>query len=70
MFYKNVMYVWPIWFFGLFGLFSGQPIYDVMLYNLYNIVFTGLPIIWYAVFDWEQSKETFLNKPTLYRIGL
>jgi len=70
MFYKNVMYVWPIWFFGIFSLFSGQPIYDVLLYNLYNIVFTGLPIIWYAVFDWEASKETFLTRPHLYRIGL
>jgi magnesium-transporting ATPase (P-type) len=33
-------------------------------------MFTALPIIWFAVFDWEFSKQEFLNNPKLYRVGL
>ena len=33
-------------------------------------MFTSLPIGWFAVFDWEFSKEAFLNQPRLYRVGL
>lgn len=61
MFYKNVLYVIPIWMFGWLSFFSGTPIYNNILYQLYNIVFTSIPIIWFAVFDWEHDKETFLK---------
>ena len=42
----------------------------MILYQLFNVAFTAIPIIWYAVFDWEYSKETLLEKPKYYRIGL
>jgi len=70
MFYKNVLYVIPIWMFGWYSFFSGTAIYNDILYQCYNIFFTGAPIVWFAVFDWEHDKETFLNDPSLYRIGL
>lgn len=70
MFYKNVLYVVPIWMYGFVSFFSGTIIYDNYLYNFYNVAFTGLPIIWFAIFDWEYSKKTFLKKPKLYRIGM
>ena len=56
MFYKNVLYVMPIFMYGFVSFFSGTVIYDVYLYQLYNVIFTGLPIIWFAVFDWEFDK--------------
>jgi magnesium-transporting ATPase (P-type) len=34
------------------------------------VVFTFLPIIWYAVFDWEKDKSEFMKNPKLYKIGL
>ena len=70
MFYKNVLYVIPILAFGCISNFSATDIYNLWLYQLYNISFTSLPIMWFAVFDWEFSKEKFLNEPKLYRIGL
>lgn len=70
MFYKNVIYVVPIWMFGWYSMFSGQAIYSNVLYSFYNVCFTALPIIWFAVFDWEYSKEELLNSPSLYRCGL
>jgi phospholipid-transporting ATPase len=70
MFYKNVLYVIPIWMFGFYSFFSGTTIYDVYLYQLYNVIFTGMPIIWFAVFDWEYPKEEFMKHPRHYKIGL
>ena len=56
MFYKNVLYVIPIFMFGWVSFFSGEAIYNNLLYQGYNVIFTALPIIWYAVFDWEHDK--------------
>lgn len=70
MFYKNVLYVIPIFMYGWISFFSGEVIYNNILYQGYNVMFTALPICWYAVFDWEHSKEEFLENPKYYRIGL
>jgi len=70
MFWKNIVYVVPIWVFGFVSFFSGTVIYNPYLYNFYNISFTGLPIIWFAVFDLEHTRETLLSKPKHYRIGI
>ena len=70
MFYKNVLLVIPIFMFGFLSKFSSVLIYSSALYSLYNVVFTAIPIIWFAVFDFEHSKSHFLKTPSLYRIGL
>lgn len=70
MFYKNVLYVIPIWVFGFVSDFSATVVYNMWLYQMYNIVFTSIPIMWFAVFDWEYEKEVFLKSPKMYRIGL
>lgn len=56
--------------FGWYSVFSGTVIYSNFLYTFFNAVFTFVPIIWYAVFDWEFDKQTLLDNPHLYRIGL
>ena len=70
MFYKNVIYVLPIWWYGFYSFFSGTQIYNTLLYQSYNIFFTGMPICWYCTFDWEHSKIKLLANPHLYDIGL
>ena len=40
------------------------------MYACYNVLFTAVPIIWFAVFDWEYDKRTLLKSPILYSIGL
>ena len=50
-FYKNMLYVVAQFWFGFYFVFSGQPLYDAFIYQMFNISFTGLPIMWYAVFD-------------------
>lgn len=48
---------------------------------MYNIVFTSIPIMWFALFDFEHEKDVnpmkpqtrgkvyFMRHPHLYRIG-
>lgn len=31
--------------------------YEKVIYQLYNITMTSLPIVWYAVFDFEYEKD-------------
>jgi magnesium-transporting ATPase (P-type) len=70
MFYKNIILVIPIFVFGWFSRFSGTEIYNVIFLDFYNLALTAIPIIWFAVFDWEHEKETFLATPRLYKIGM
>jgi phospholipid-transporting ATPase len=70
MFYKNVLYVMPIFIYGFLSKFSGTVIYDAFMYQLYNVIFTGVPIIWFAVFDWEFDKAQLMRQPKLYQAGL
>lgn len=69
-FYKNVLYVMPIFYFGIVSGFSGTQIYDTYMYQLYNLAFTGMPICWFAVFDYEYEKPRLLTDLRLYSIGL
>lgn len=69
-FYKNVMYVMAQYYFGFNSGFSGQTLYDPFIYQMYNITMTSLPIMWFALYDLEHVKETFMRNPMLYRIGI
>jgi len=40
------------------------------MYQSFNVFFTGFPIGWFSVMDYEHSKEKLLSDPGLYRIGL
>lgn len=57
-FYKNFLYVTTQFYFGFYSAFSGQPLYEQFLYQLYNITMTALPIMWYACFDFEKKRQT------------
>ena len=65
-FYKNFLFVMPLFFVGFYSVFSGQTIYDPWLYQLYNIAFTVLPIIWFGIYDSERSTTESMNNPKYY----
>merc|ERR1712137_360781 len=50
-FYKNMVLCLPPFIYGQYTSFSGQPFYEQVLYQLYNIVFASLPCIVFALFD-------------------
>ena len=65
-FYKNFLFVMPLFFVGFYSVFSGQTIYDPWLYQLYNIAFTVLPIIWFGIYDSERTTTESMNNPKYY----
>ncbi|PHJ16525.1 phospholipid-translocating p-type flippase subfamily protein [Cystoisospora suis] len=69
MFYKNLVLVLPLFFYGLISLFSGQKFYYEFLYQMYNVVFTAIPITLYGVLDQDVDKKLSLKYPQLYRCG-
>ncbi|CBZ55965.1 hypothetical protein NCLIV_063910 [Neospora caninum Liverpool] len=69
MFYKNLVLVLPMFFFGYISLFSGQKFYFEFLYQMYNVVFTAIPITLYGVFDQDVDRTLALKYPQLYRCG-
>jgi phospholipid-transporting ATPase len=70
IFYKNIVFVLPQFWYGFTSAFGGQPLYEQWLYQLYNILFTAFPIMWYALFDEEHVKEELLRNPKHFKIGL
>ncbi|CAD8171215.1 unnamed protein product [Paramecium octaurelia] len=70
-FYKNVILVFPQFWFSIYNNFSGQRIYDNLIYQAYNIFYTSVPILIFAIFDAEYSEQMlYSNKYSTYSIGL
>eukprot|EP00347_Sterkiella_histriomuscorum_P010576 403375747 len=70
-FYKNVVFVLAIFWFGFLSGMSGQTIYDSFIYQLFNIIFTSVPIMYYSVFVFQyESKDYYLEHPETYYLGI
>jgi len=54
----------------MFNGFSGVPIYELLVYTFYNIIFTAYPVVWFAIMDYEITKEELLDDPKNYELGL
>jgi phospholipid-transporting ATPase len=70
MFYKNILFVMPLFLFGFLNAFSGQTFYDKWLYQLYNVGFTAFPVMFFCILDREYERHVFQTCPHLYGIGL
>jgi phospholipid-translocating ATPase len=51
------------------SLFSGQRLFEEILYQLFNVVFTASPIIIFGVFEQDITKKDCLEFPQLYKVG-
>ena len=70
IFYKNIMVVMAQFWYGVFNFFSGQPLYEPWIYQLYNILFSFFPIFVFGVFDKSMRKRLLLRDTAHYRPGL
>lgn len=70
IFYKNIVFVIPQFWYGFQSALSGQPLYEQWLYQLYNILFTAFPVMWFALFDEQFVKEELLSNPNHFKIGI
>ena len=64
-----MLLVLPLFYYGGYSAFSGANFYDQFMYQSFNVFYTGVPVVWFAVYDWEFSKQIFLDNPHLYKIG-
>ncbi|EGR32840.1 phospholipid-translocating p-type flippase family protein, putative [Ichthyophthirius multifiliis] len=54
-FFKNILLVMPQFWYGWTSLFSGQTLYNSFIYQLFNIFFSSVPIMVFAVWDYEYE---------------
>ena len=69
-FYKNIIFVSPMFFYGFINFFSGITLYDPFLHQLYNVFYSIFPIFYFSIFDREYESEFLLNNPKYYIQGM
>lgn len=69
-FYKNVVFTFTCFWYGIFNDFDGSYLYEYTFLMFYNLAFTSLPVIILAVFDQDVSDTVSLIVPQLYRSGI
>ena len=52
-FYKNVVLTMPHYFYAYFCGFSAMTVFDEWYIQLYNIIYTSVPVIALGIFDWD-----------------
>ena len=52
-----------------FLLLLAQIIYNLWTYQLYNVLYTFMPIALYAVFDKDDDYKKLEDDPNCYKIG-
>ena len=50
------------------SLFSGQTLYDRWIYQLFNILFGCLPIIWFGIYD-KELPYSIIEKGKQYYVS-
>lgn len=50
-FFKNIYHLMALVGYGGWSFFSGAMIFDINMYMFFNVFYTTLPIICYALFD-------------------
>lgn len=68
-FYKNMLLVLPLFWYGTMSAFSGQILYNMWTYNFYNMSYAFFPIFLYALFDKEMPLEELEENPKYYKPG-
>eukprot|EP01133_Synstelium_polycarpum_P011475 gene11475-13378_t len=68
-FYKNMVFAMTQFWFGVYNAFSAQTIFDSFSISVFNVIFTGLPILIYAIMDQDVSPSSSMKYPQLYKSG-
>ncbi|KAF4660358.1 hypothetical protein FOL47_007192 [Perkinsus chesapeaki] len=67
--YKNVAFSLPTFFLGFYSYFSGTNLYDPILKQVYNVLFTVFPILLHGVFDRDLPASVLARCAFLYKFG-
>ena len=69
-FYKNILFVFPMFFMGFLNIFSGLTIYDPFIHQCFNTFYTAVPIVWFGVYDIEFQPNILISNPKFYIQGI
>jgi phospholipid-translocating ATPase len=64
-FHKSLFIAFLQLLYAAFSAFSGTSFFDSFMLASYNVIFTGLPILFYSL-DKDVSEENLLSNPHLY----
>jgi phospholipid-transporting ATPase len=67
--YKNISFALTLYWFSFFNGFSAQPLFDDGYQSTYNLVFTSLPVMIFAVLDRDLEPWVVRLKPEVYSTG-
>ena len=68
-FYKQVVFNMPLYLYSLSAGWSGQAVYEPWSMTAFNVVFTALPIMFFAMLDQDVPRRAVIAKPQLYHTG-
>lgn len=69
-FYKNIIFSFTLFWYGIYDNFDGSYLYDYSYVTLYNLAFTSLPVILLGIFDQDVPAKVALLVPQLYYSGI
>ncbi|KXH48036.1 phospholipid-translocating P-type ATPase [Colletotrichum simmondsii] len=69
-FYKNVVWVFGIFWYQIYCDFDVTYIYEYTYILLFNLLFTSVPVVVMGVLDQDVSDKVSLAVPQLYRRGI
>ena len=69
-FFKNIVFVSPMFFYGILNFFSGITLYEPFLHQLYNVIYSIFPIFYFSIFDREYESDVLLKNPKFYIQGI
>ncbi|KAL6774620.1 hypothetical protein ACKKBG_A25695 [Auxenochlorella protothecoides x Auxenochlorella symbiontica] len=66
-FYKNITFAFVLFYYQFYNGFSGQALVDSITAAVFNVVFTSVPILLFAVLDRPVADlKTYIHYPRLY----
>ncbi|KAH7316446.1 phospholipid-translocating P-type ATPase domain-containing protein [Stachybotrys elegans] len=69
-FYKNMVWVFAIFFYGIYCDFDMTYLFDYTYILMFNLFFTSVPVAVMGVLDQDVSDKVSLAVPQLYRRGI
>ncbi|SMR52405.1 unnamed protein product [Zymoseptoria tritici ST99CH_1E4] len=69
-FYKNIIWVFALFWYQIFANFDGSYAFDYTYILLFNLAFTSLPVIFQGILDQDVDDKVSLAVPQLYRRGI
>jgi len=68
-FYKNIAFAVAQYWWAFSTAFSGQKFFIEVGYQLFNIVYSGLPLLMYGLFEQDVNAWVSLKHAELYKLG-